>query len=159
MRIGRVTTATGKHLARIEGDSAVPLIRDPGPPGADPLRRALADGIDLASAPAAGDPVPIDGHLLAPVREPQKLLAIGRNYAEHARETGSDVPTAPVVFVKTNNSIVGPDQDVRWRKADSATVDYEAELAVVIGRQAREVSAGDALEYVFGYMCCNDVSA
>ena len=159
MRIGRVTTGAGEFLARIEGDAAIPLAPDPGPPHADPLRLVLADRLDLATAGPIGDPVSLDEHLLAPIREPSKLLAIGRNYAEHARETGSDVPASPVVFVKTNNSITGPAQAVRWRKDDAATVDYEAELAVVVGRRARDVGVEQALDHVFGYTCCNDVSA
>ncbi len=61
--------------------------------------------------------------------------------------------------MKTNNSICGPGDAIRYAVADSSQVDYEAELAVVIGRQARRVSEADALSYVFGYTCCNDVSA
>ena len=90
---------------------------------------------------------------------PSKVLAIGLNYADHARESGMTPPKNPLIFVKTNNSICGNGDAITWAAVDSAQVDYEAELAVVIGRQARRVSEADALDYVFGYTCCNDVSA
>jgi 2-keto-4-pentenoate hydratase/2-oxohepta-3-ene-1,7-dioic acid hydratase in catechol pathway len=93
------------------------------------------------------------------IAPPSKVLAIGLNYADHARESGMEPPKNPLIFVKTNNSICYDGDPITWAAADSAEVDYEAELAVVIGRQARRVSEADALDYVFGYTCCNDVSA
>ncbi|MEY2470602.1 MAG: hypothetical protein QOF21_3300 [Actinomycetota bacterium] len=90
---------------------------------------------------------------------PSKVLAIGLNYADHARESGMTPPANPLIFVKTNNSICRDGDPIVWAGADSSQVDYEAELAVVIGRRARRVSEADALSYVFGYTCCNDVSA
>ncbi|MBA2608250.1 MAG: fumarylacetoacetate hydrolase family protein [Actinobacteria bacterium] len=96
---------------------------------------------------------------LSEIAPPSKVLAIGLNYADHAAETGVTPPANPLIFVKTNNSICGDGDTITWASADSAQVDYEAELAVVIGRRARRVSEADALDYVFGYTCCNDVSA
>jgi 2-keto-4-pentenoate hydratase/2-oxohepta-3-ene-1,7-dioic acid hydratase in catechol pathway len=93
------------------------------------------------------------------IAPPSKVLAIGLNYADHARESGMEPPKNPLIFVKTNNSICYDGDPIRWAAADSSQVDYEAELAVVIGTQARRVSDADALNYVFGYTCCNDVSA
>jgi 2-keto-4-pentenoate hydratase/2-oxohepta-3-ene-1,7-dioic acid hydratase in catechol pathway len=93
------------------------------------------------------------------IAPPSKVLAIGLNDADHARESGMEPPKNPLIFVKTNNSICYDGDPITWAAADSAEVDYEAELAVVIGRQARRVSEADALDYVFGYTCCNDVSA
>src|SRR3954451_20094180 len=159
MRIGRIATETATYLARIEDDHAVPVFEDGGRPGRDPLREALDAGVDLASAPAIAEPVSLEGRLLAPVREPQKILAIGLNYADHARETGAKLPEAPVIFVKTNNSLNHPGSVIRWRGGDSKQVDYEAELAVIIGRRTRDVSRDEALDQVLGYTCCNDVSA
>lgn len=116
--------------------------------------------MDLALAEEIGAPIPLDEcRLLAPVSEPQKVLAIGLNYADHAHESGIEPPKAPVLFVKTPNSIIGPNEQIRWRTRDSQQVDYEAELAAVIGRRARDVSVRDALSFVLGYTCCNDVSA
>lgn len=161
MRLARVELSDESvWLARLEGDVLVPLLRQELWPGHDPLRVALASRLDLGTAPAAAEAVPVvDGRLLAPVAAPSKVLAIGLNYSDHAREAGVAPPVAPLVFVKTPNSIVGPDDAITWSKEDSSEVDYEAELAVVIGRQARYVSEADALSYVLGYTACNDVSA
>ncbi|MEY2473119.1 MAG: hypothetical protein QOK28_2448 [Actinomycetota bacterium] len=93
------------------------------------------------------------------IAPPSKVLAIGLNYADHARESGMEPPKNPLIFVKTNNSICFDGDPIRWDADASSQVDYEAELAVVIGTQARRVSEADALDYVFGYTCCNDVSA
>jgi 2-keto-4-pentenoate hydratase/2-oxohepta-3-ene-1,7-dioic acid hydratase in catechol pathway len=93
------------------------------------------------------------------IAPPSKVLAIGLNYADHAAETGVTPPGTPLIFVKTNNSICFNGDPIRWAASDSTEVDYEAELAVIIGTRARRVSEADALDYVFGYTCCNDVSA
>jgi len=159
VRLARIATPEGRVvLARIEDDKAVPLATEAEGPTADVLREALAGGVDLTSTAAA--PLVLDDcTLLSPVRNPSKVLAIGLNYADHARESGLEPPKAPVTFVKTNNSIAGPGEPIRWRGTDSAEVDYEAELAVVIGTRATNVSVDDALGHVLGYTCCNDVSA
>jgi 2-keto-4-pentenoate hydratase/2-oxohepta-3-ene-1,7-dioic acid hydratase in catechol pathway len=160
MRIARVEAPTGTYLARIDGENAIPVAAAEDRPFADPLRDALATGVDPATAPAVSDPVPLDSYrLLAPLVAPQKVLAIGLNYADHAREAGVEPPAAPVAFVKTNNSIIGPDEAIRYHKEATSQVDYEAELAAVIGRRARNVAEDDALDHVFGYTACNDVSA
>jgi len=97
--------------------------------------------------------------LLAPVARPGKVVAIGRNYRDHTTEEGVEPPKAPLVFGKWPSCVVGPDDEIRWDPALTAQVDYEAELAVVIGRTARHVSEANALDYVLGYTCLNDVSA
>lgn len=94
----------------------------------------------------------------APLR-PGKIIAIGRNYAEHAKETGSDVPKAPIIFAKFPSSIVGNGDTVEWSESITKEVDWEGELAIVIGKKARRVSEEDALKHVFGYTIANDVSA
>jgi 2-keto-4-pentenoate hydratase/2-oxohepta-3-ene-1,7-dioic acid hydratase in catechol pathway len=97
--------------------------------------------------------------LLAPLPRPGKIVAIGRNYREHAAEEGVEPPVAPLVFAKWPSAVIGPGADIRWDPALTGQVDYEAELAVVIGRRARRVSTTDALDHVLGYTCLNDVSA
>jgi len=97
--------------------------------------------------------------LLAPLSDPGKVIAIGLNYRDHAREAKVDAPTAPPIFAKFPSAIVGPEQDIRWDPRYTSQVDFEAELAVVIGRRARRVAEDEALSYVFGYTCLNDVSA
>src|SRR3954471_8247950 len=162
MRLVRVQGPSGIHLARLDGDGVItPIVEQETGPGRDPLRDAIAAGVDLMAAPAVAESGPLDGGfmLLAPVVAPQKVLAIGLNYRDHARETGAELPKAPILFVKTPNSIIGPDQAITYAKDDSTQVDYEAELAVVIGRQCRRVGVENALDAVLGYTVCNDVSA
>ena len=95
--------------------------------------------------------------LAPPVGRVGKIIAVGKNYRTRAGG-GRRPPTIPIVFTKFPSAIVGPGAEIRWRAADSGQVDYEAELAVVIGRTARDVPA-DALDHVLGYTCLNDVSA
>ena len=90
---------------------------------------------------------------------PGKLICIGRNYAEHAKETGSDVPAAPIIFAKFPSSIIGNSDTITWSESITTQVDWEGELAVVIGKKARNVNEEDALKHVFGYTIANDVSA
>jgi acylpyruvate hydrolase len=93
-----------------------------------------------------------------PVPDPQKIICLGLNYRDHAREAGLATPSAPMFFAKFANSLIGPaDQIVPPLTTEQ--VDYEAELAVVIGKPARDVAAGDALGHVAGVMAFNDVSA
>jgi 2-keto-4-pentenoate hydratase/2-oxohepta-3-ene-1,7-dioic acid hydratase in catechol pathway len=100
-----------------------------------------------------------DTELLAPVPRPGKVVAIGRNYRDHIDEEGADRPPAPLVFAKWPSSVVGHRAEIRWDPDLATQVDYEAELAVVIGRHARRVSEAEALDHVLGYTCLNDVSA
>ncbi len=95
--------------------------------------------------------------LLAPC-VPTKIVAVGRNYVEHAAEMQSDVPAEPLLFLKPPSAVVGPDEAIRY-PALSQRVDHEAELAAVIGRRAKDVSASQALQHVLGYTCGNDVTA
>ena len=128
------------------------------------LLRGDVDGLlgDLRAALAAGDAEGVrlaDIELLAPIARPGKIVAVGRNYREHAAEEGAAPPATPVLFTKYSSSVTGPGSEIRWRAADTSQVDYEAELGVVIGPRTREVSVEDALDSVFGYTCLNDVSA
>lgn len=116
---------------------------------------ALVSGFD---PDAWGDPVDV-GPLLSPVTDPGKIIAIGLNYVDHAAEAGRAIPDEPVIFAKFTSSIVGPGAEIRWSRRQTDGVDYEAELAVVIGRTATDVPVEQALDHVFGYTCLNDVSA
>jgi 2-keto-4-pentenoate hydratase/2-oxohepta-3-ene-1,7-dioic acid hydratase in catechol pathway len=119
---------------------------------------ALAAAVDEGRIAGEGRPL-ADTVLLSPVPHPGKVVAIGRNYREHAAEEGVDPPPAPLVFAKWPSSVVGHRAEVRWDPGLTQQVDYEAELAAVIGRRARRVSEADALDFVLGYTCLNDVSA
>jgi 2-keto-4-pentenoate hydratase/2-oxohepta-3-ene-1,7-dioic acid hydratase in catechol pathway len=108
---------------------------------------------------ATGTPRPLaEVRLLAPVPRPGKILCVGLNYRDHAKETGQAIPTEPVLFSKYASSVVGPGADVLV-PPEAGKVDYEAELAVVIGRRASRVVAAGALDHVAGYACANDVSS
>jgi 2-keto-4-pentenoate hydratase/2-oxohepta-3-ene-1,7-dioic acid hydratase in catechol pathway len=97
--------------------------------------------------------------LLPPVPEPSKVVAVGQNYWDHCRETGKEPPKIPILFAKLPTSVIGPGGIITWDPALTSEVDYEAELAVVIGRRARNVPASRAFEFVAGYSCANDVTA
>ena len=99
-----------------------------------------------------------DCRLLAPVAPPD-VFAIGLNYRAHAQEIEMAAPSAPVVFLKATNSVIGPGDEIRLPAMAPDEVDYEAELVIVIGRPCHRVSEAEALDYVLGYTCGNDVSA
>lgn len=122
------------------------------PEGAERLSEPPFGGIRRAEGPAVAD-----YRLLAPVT-PGKIVCVGLNYSEHVREVSADLPAGPVLFMKPPSAVVGPGEPIVWPE-DSDKVDYEAELAVVIGKRARHISAAEAPDIVLGYTCANDVSA
>ena len=99
-----------------------------------------------------------DTRLLAPIL-PSKVVAVGRNYADHAREMGAEPPSEPVLFLKPSTAVVGHGDQIAYPVKLTQRVDYEGELAVIIGRLCREVPAAQAAEVIFGYTCANDVTA
>jgi 2-keto-4-pentenoate hydratase/2-oxohepta-3-ene-1,7-dioic acid hydratase in catechol pathway len=137
-----------------DGPASMAALLDAGPGAVEAL--AAAAGPDRIAD--GGRPID-DLDLLAPVTRPGKVVAIGRNYREHTQEEGSEAPKAPLIFAKWPSSVVGHGADIRWDPGLTSQVDYEAELGVVIGRRARHVDEADALRYVLGYTCINDVSA
>ena len=102
-------------------------------------------------------PVPQGERLGAPVARPSKIVCIGLNYADHARETGATPPSEPVLFMKSTTALCGPFDPIMLPK-DSEKTDWEVELAIVIGKKASYVEEGEALNYVAGYCLHNDVS-
>jgi 2-keto-4-pentenoate hydratase/2-oxohepta-3-ene-1,7-dioic acid hydratase in catechol pathway len=104
-----------------------------------------------------GEEVPLDDvRLLAPVL-PSKVVCVGKNYAAHAAEFDSDVPEEPLLFLKPSTSVIGPGDTIPL-PGISRRVDYEGELAVVIGRLAQSVRAEEAFRFILGYTCANDVT-
>lgn len=97
--------------------------------------------------------------LLAPITNPSKVVAIGLNYMDHCREQKVEPPKSPLIFAKFPTSIIGPGEAIRWDPELTQQVDFEAELAVVMGRTARYVKEAEAMDYVAGYTICHDVSA
>ncbi len=119
------------------------------------LKGAPYDG-GLESTTGEVLPLP-EVKLLAPC-EPTKIVALGLNYRDHALEFGHPIPEEPLIFIKPSTSVIGPDDDIVY-PAMSRRVDYEAELAVVIGRTCRHVRPEDFRDYVLGFTCINDVTA
>ncbi|MGE5228026.1 MAG: fumarylacetoacetate hydrolase family protein [Planctomycetaceae bacterium] len=135
-----------RGFGRLEGDDVVPM----GPDVVAYL--ATGEASDGAAVPLA------DVRLRAPVPRPGKVICAGLNYRDHAIESGLPIPEVPVLFPKFANSVIGPGEAIVL-PPETSEPDYEAELGVVIGRTARRVDVADALSYVAGYTCMNDVSA
>ncbi len=116
-------------------------------------------GIGTESVRLTGARYPVvDVRLLAPVL-PSKVVAIGKNYADHAREMGGEPPPEPVIFLKPSTAVVGPRDPIVYPVKLSERVDFEGELAVVIGRLCRQVPPERVPDVIFGYTCANDVTA
>ena len=123
--------------------------------GSDTLR--VLRGTFFEDPVPTGEEVPLDDvRLLAPVL-PSKLVCVGKNYAAHAAEFGMEVPEEPLLFFKPSTAVIGPHDPIRLLPI-SRRIDYEGELAVVVGRLARGVKAEEAGAYVLGYTCANDVT-
>lgn len=101
--------------------------------------------------------VPHDARILPPC-SPSKIVCVGRNYVEHAKELGNEVPVEPLLFLKPPSSLIGSDDTIVYPK-QSQNVHFEGELGVIIGKRARHVSRESAFDYVRGYTCLNDVTA
>src|SRR5829696_8691435 len=154
----------------LEGDRLWPLDAPAGHPGAgmlDLIRRSSPTGAGMRRA---GDGVALASvELLAPLpRPPRNVFCVGKNYHEHAKEFASSgfdatakevVPEAPVVFSKPPSAVIGPGAPIPSYLDPTDSVDYEGELAVVIGRGGRGIKRADALGHVFGYTIVNDVTA
>jgi len=101
--------------------------------------------------------IPDDVRLGSPLARPSKIVCIGLNYVDHAKETNATPPTEPVIFMKATTAIVGPNDNIIIPK-NSTKTDWEVELAIVIGKKASYVSEAEAMDYVAGYVLHNDVS-
>lgn len=158
------------HNARVLGSFTVQWVLSLSFPGqqSTPLSHKFnsLDEILNSSSPSSSEPIgnndmiaPV-GKLLAPIIPPL-FLGIGLNYGEHAKELGMAIPKNPILFMKPSNSIASPNSIITIDPRLQSCVDYEAELAVVIGgsgRECRNVNEKDALDHVLGYTCANDLS-
>ena len=143
MKFARISTQTGETYALIE-DGVFALI-DGDPIQGDWCR----NGVRMPYDPVL---------LINPVAWTSKVAAVGKNYLDHLREMGSETPSAMQIFIKPSTSIIGPGEPI-VRPQASRRVDFEGELAVVIGKRAKDVPAEHAHEFVFGYTVANDVTA
>ena len=147
MRIARYTTGDDPAYGVVVGG-----------PGEEVVRALQGDPLYVGLVPGAGE-VPLEEvRLLAPVIPRSKVIGIGRNYAEHASEMGGEVPAEPLMFLVPNTAVVGPG-DAVVMPPQPAEVHYEGELAVVVGRIAKDVRPAEALECVWGYTVADDVTA
>ncbi len=137
-----------------EGDAVLPL------PWRD-VKALIESGMEQArEAAAAAHPLPLSEITpLAPILKPGKIVAVGLNYLDHCLEQGKTPPETPTIFTKFSTAVNHPEAEIRWDPKLTSQVDYEAELAVVIGKRAFRVSEEEAYEYVAGYTCLNDVTA
>jgi 2-keto-4-pentenoate hydratase/2-oxohepta-3-ene-1,7-dioic acid hydratase in catechol pathway len=147
VRIARYTTGEDPAYGVVDGEPGSEVVAQVQ---GDPLHQPIVftgEGVPLA-----------DVRLLAPVIPRSKVIGIGRNYADHAKEMGNEPPTAPMMFLVPNTAVVGPGDPVVL-PSGSQEVSYEGELAVVIGRIAKDVPKERVKEVVYGYTCANDVTA
>lgn len=158
MRLARVQHGSAVELVRVEGAQAHVVAQESDHVAADVLRESIHQGLDLGGSSSGSYPL-AEATLLCPVVNPPKIVCIGLNYSDHAAESGRDAPERPLMFAKFANAITDPGAKVEFPSPELAEIDYEGELAVVIGRQARDVSVETALEYVLGYTVANDISA
>ncbi|HFB83462.1 MAG TPA: FAA hydrolase family protein [Thermodesulfatator sp.] len=119
----------------------------------EPLKTSPYEGFN-----PTGDSLSLNEVQLLPPSIPSKIIALGLNYRDHAAELGMPLPKEPLIFLKPSTAAIGPGQAIVYPSM-SQRVDYEAELAIVIGRQAKGVSPDKALDFVLGYTCFNDVTA
>ena len=169
MRHGACGTPVALALVRIArfvhpGSANAPAgvawgtVEGPADAGRESLTVAAIDGHPFERITFTGDRWALeDVRLLSPML-PSKVVAIGRNYADHAKEMGNEAPSTPLIFLKPSTSVIGDGDSIRL-PASSNEVDFEGELAAVIGRPAKDVAPEDALGYVLGYCAANDVSA
>ena len=158
MKLARYRYDNLCHIGRLENERIQKISED------DDMRKFItgsgrSGGNEGGSRPG-GSALPLDAaRLLPPIHNPVKVIGIGLNYMDHCREQHVEPPPHPILFAKFPTAIIGPDQEITWSEGLTVKVDYEAELGVVIGRRARNVSRDEALDFVFGYTCVNDVSA
>jgi len=149
VRIARFAKGDGVAYGVVEGEAAQTIAELYGHPF----------GIDPSGVRLTGQRYPLaEVRLLAPVL-PSKVVAVGKNYAEHVREMGSELPAEPVLFLKPSTSVTGPGDRIAYPVKLTDRVDYEGELAVIIGRLCRDVPKERAYDVIFGYTCANDVTA
>lgn len=162
MRFVTIQTGDASTPAVLQGEYVVPIssVDSSVPSSLKALIELGPRGLALASQAAkTGTGSPLQSvKLAAPITSPEKILCIGLNYRDHAIETKAPIPTEPVVFNKLPTTLLPPGGTIQLPSV-SSEVDFEAELVVVIGKSGRDIAERDAMDYVFGYTCGNDVSA
>jgi 2-keto-4-pentenoate hydratase/2-oxohepta-3-ene-1,7-dioic acid hydratase in catechol pathway len=163
MRLVSFDAGDGPRAGVLEDDRVVDAWAAVGEPHRGSLRELIAAGrveelrADLGNTGAPSHPLAAV-RLLAPIGDPEKIICIGLNYGKHAAEVGIEAPPSPTIFAKYRNALAASG-DVIDLPSNSEKVDYEAEVASVVGRRAKDVMPAEALDHVAGYMLLNDLSA
>ena len=159
MRLVSYRSARGVRAGLLRDDSVIDVWDGLGGEGSGVRELLASDRLTEAAQISAGEPLALaQVELEPPVPDPEKIICIGLNYRAHAAEAGIELPQAPTFFGKFRNALAAPGATVPLPGA-SAKVDFEAELAFVVGRRAKEVAESEALDHVAGYMLFNDLSA
>jgi 2-keto-4-pentenoate hydratase/2-oxohepta-3-ene-1,7-dioic acid hydratase in catechol pathway len=163
VRLVSFDAGDGARAGVLEGERVVDAWAALGAPHRGSLRELIADGrVEDLRGTLGNTGTPAHPRsalsLLPPIVDPEKIVCIGLNYGRHAAEGGMEVPDSPTIFGKYRNALAAPGATVRL-PANSRKVDYEAEVAFVVGRRAKEVGEEEALDHVAGYMLLNDLSA
>jgi 2-keto-4-pentenoate hydratase/2-oxohepta-3-ene-1,7-dioic acid hydratase in catechol pathway len=146
MKITRFATA--KHPAGVYG-----VVGDDGK--IEVVKGGLFDAVEKTGEVVAAEAVT----KYLPLLSPPNVLAIGLNYLDHAKESGAELPAAPLLFIKANTAVIAHEDNIVLPAIAPDNIDYEAEICVIIGKAARNISPEEAPKYIFGYACGNDVSA
>lgn len=167
MKFAIFTAQTKQHLGVVQGDDIVSLTTLDADTFPACLKTFIANHEDLRERAVQlleqhGNEQAVfklsDVEILTPIPQPEKIICVGLNYIDHCRETGMEPPESPVIFPKYANTIIGHNDAIEI-PVNSSEVDFEAELAIVIGKEAKRVTEEDANDYVFGYTILNDISA
>ncbi|BCW34417.1 2-hydroxyhepta-2,4-diene-1,7-dioate isomerase [Arthrobacter sp. StoSoilA2] len=153
MRLLTLRTAEGTKAVRQDGDTLteIPGFADVGALLADPAWETIAKAANGATHALDG------ADLAAVVPAPGKIICVGHNYRNHIKEMGREIPEYPTLFAKYQESLIGPNDDLALPQ-ESDTVDWEAELAVIIGKKGRRITEADAADHIAGYAVLNDIS-
>jgi 2-keto-4-pentenoate hydratase/2-oxohepta-3-ene-1,7-dioic acid hydratase in catechol pathway len=152
MKIAQYFQGDRTHLGLLEGSLLFPLR----------FQGSMIDFITAGARPEKSSEEPLSPEQIrfAPVvSSPSKIIAMGLNYMDHIRESKGTVPKIPLIFAKFSSSLIGHGEPIRWKEEITQKVDFEAELAVIMGKKVYRCEEERALEQVFGYCCANDVSA
>ncbi|MEM5318308.1 fumarylacetoacetate hydrolase family protein [Paraburkholderia sp. JHI869] len=168
MRFARFLLGSSEQIGLVDLQKSV--VRPLGPAVQD-MVQLIVNAAELKCVPADGEEIPLEEvQLLAPIVPRRNVFCVGKNYREHAKEfassgyeagaiKGAEIDEYPAVFSKPPSTIVGTGDDVHLHSHVTQSVDYEAELAVIIGKAGRDIKAENALDHVFGYTIINDVTA
>ncbi len=150
MKLTTFTHNGRRRIGSLEGDTVQVMAWQ------DNMRQLIQRGITPSRT---YERIPLAEVILKAPLIPGKIIAIGKNYADHAAETGGDLPPKPLIFAKFPSTVIGQGETITWRTSITTQVDWDVEIAVIIGKTVKNVSEEDAYNHVYGYTVANDVTA